>query len=161
MENGTQDDPGTAPPPARRRRETARRAGQELACGWCGGAIAVRRTGRTPKWCSDACRHRAWEQARAAASGRAAVEVVDRQVEVEVRVPVRVREKVEVPVYPRGAQWETALGELVAQLDTGRFADRDIPSLVAGLERVNQSLRARPGFRRYYRIHWPPKPQRR
>lgn len=33
------------------------------------------RTGRRPKWCPDTCRHRAWEQRRAVASGRAAVEV--------------------------------------------------------------------------------------
>lgn len=41
--------------------------------------------GRVPKWCSSSCRHRAWEQRRAADAGLAAVKVVDRVVEV-VRV---------------------------------------------------------------------------
>lgn len=38
-------------------------------CGWCGGPITPRGRGPVPKWCSATCRHRAWEQARAAASG--------------------------------------------------------------------------------------------
>jgi hypothetical protein len=65
---------------------TTRRAAAST-CGWCGGAIEIRARGRIPKWCSAACRQRAWEQSRAAASGRCAVEVVERV----VRVPGRAR----------------------------------------------------------------------
>lgn len=53
-------------------------------CEWCGGPIAVKATGRPPKWCSPSCRQRAWEQSRAAASGRSAVQVVERRVEVQI-----------------------------------------------------------------------------
>jgi hypothetical protein len=62
------------------RRRTARRSGQTLVCGWCGLSVVVPARGRVPKWCSSSCRHRAWEMARAAQSGRAAVQVVDRVV---------------------------------------------------------------------------------
>jgi hypothetical protein len=51
-------------------------------CGWCGGPITPRSRGPIPKWCSATCRHRAWEQSRAATSGRTAVQVVERRVEV-------------------------------------------------------------------------------
>lgn len=61
---------------------TRRVPGQSLACGWCGTLMPLKRTGRPPKWCSDACRHRAWEQQRAAASGESAVRIVDRYIEV-------------------------------------------------------------------------------
>lgn len=54
--------------------------GQQLTCRWCGRPVAVKHTGRLPKWCSETCRHRAWEQSRAAASGQAAVKVVDRYI---------------------------------------------------------------------------------
>lgn len=37
--------------------------GQTILCGWCGSPIAVRTTGRVPKWCSAVCRHRAWSSA--------------------------------------------------------------------------------------------------
>src|SRR6476620_9629870 len=64
--------------------------GQVVNCGWCGKFVAVPLRGRVPKWCSPACRHRAWEQRRAAASGLAAIEVVEQVVERPVRVEVRV-----------------------------------------------------------------------
>ena len=53
-------------------------------CGWCGGPITPGTRGPIPKWCSATCRHRAWEQARAAASGLSAVKLVERRVEVQV-----------------------------------------------------------------------------
>ena len=71
-----------------RRSRSPRRAGQTLACGWCGSTILLPVRGRIPKWCSSSCRHRAWELTRAAASGRAAVQVVDRFVEVDRLVTV-------------------------------------------------------------------------
>ena len=77
-----------------------RRPGQSLACGWCGSLILLPARGRVPKWCSSSCRHRAWELTRAAASGRAAVQVVDRVVEVDR--PVTVVQEVPVPPSPKG-----------------------------------------------------------
>jgi hypothetical protein len=93
------------------------------ACGWCGGVLAVKATGRIPKWCSPACRQRAWEQARAAASGRAAVQVVERLVEVPVA-----RERT-----PQREEWPALLRELAAQLDDGRIYARDLPELGSAL----------------------------
>jgi hypothetical protein len=39
--------------------QAPRRPGQTLACGWCGSLIPLPARGRTPKWCSSSCRHRA------------------------------------------------------------------------------------------------------
>jgi hypothetical protein len=72
------------PDPSARR---ARRAAA-TACGWCGGPITLRSRGPIQKWCSATCRHRAWEQARAAASGRAAVQVVERIVVTPAATPL-------------------------------------------------------------------------
>lgn len=126
-------------------RPVARRVpGQLLACGWCGGPVVVKARGRTPKWCSDACRHRAWEQSRAAASGQAAVRVVDRTVEREVQVEKRVQViktvEVQVPARPRGAGWVEQLAELVRQLDTGRLYDRDLRAVATAAAELNTAL---------------------
>lgn len=61
---------------------TGRLTGQQIACGWCGASVVVKSRGPVPKWCSSACRHRAWEQARASRSGRVAEVLVDRPVAV-------------------------------------------------------------------------------
>lgn len=58
----------------------ARLPGQHVVCGWCGSSVIVKSRGPIPKWCSPTCRHRAWEQGRAANSGRVALTVVDRYV---------------------------------------------------------------------------------
>src|SRR4051812_17094869 len=58
--------------------------GDATTCGRCRGEITPQRRGPIPKWCSATCRHRAWEQNRAAVSGRSAVQVVERQVQVRV-----------------------------------------------------------------------------
>jgi len=50
------------------RRRAPRVPGQAVACGWCGTKVAIPPRGRVPKWCSSTCRHRAWEQNRAAAA---------------------------------------------------------------------------------------------
>src|SRR5215218_1019664 len=78
-----------------------------------------------------ACRHRAWEQTQAAASGRAAVEVVERRVEVRV------------PLEPTRRDWSRLLGELAEQLNDGRVYDRDLPGLTRALEPVLQAYRRR------------------
>src|SRR4051795_10550519 len=90
----------------------ARRA-TATTCGWCHRAITPRSRGPLPKWCSATCRHRAWEQARAAASGHLAVRVVERQVEAPT------------PIAPTRRNWPRLLDELVRQLNDGRVYDRD------------------------------------
>jgi len=101
-----------------RRSRSPRRPGQTLACGWCGSPILLPARGRTPKWCSSSCRHRAWELARAAASGHAAIQVVDRVVEVDRLVTVA--QEVPVATLPRSTAWPAALTQLVTALDSGR-----------------------------------------
>jgi hypothetical protein len=143
----------TKPQPATQQRseqaaeKRTRRPGQALTCGWCGGQIALASTGRTPKWCSDSCRHRAWETSRAAAAGRLAVEVVDRI--IEVQVPVTVVEQVEVPTLPKGAAWADALHELARQIGVGKVYDRDLPALTQAVEQVVDALNRRPALRRF------------
>jgi hypothetical protein len=111
-------------------RSTARRAAA-TTCGWCHGAITSRSHGPIPKWCSATCRHRAWEQARAAASGLSAVELVERRVEVQV------------PLVPTRRDWTRLLGELASQLNDGRVYDRDLPALARALEPVLEGYRRR------------------
>ena len=104
-------------------------------CGWCGGPITPGSRGPIPKWCSATCRHRAWEQTRAAASGRAAVHVVERQVEVRV------------PAAPTRRDWARLLTELTRQLADGRVYDRDLPELAAALGAVLAAYSRRPYVR--------------
>jgi hypothetical protein len=101
------------------------------ACGWCGGPMTPGRRGPVPKWCSATCRHRAWEQARAAASGLSAVDIIERRVEVQV------------PLVPTRRDWPALLGELAGQLNDGRVYDRDLPALARALEPVLQAYRRR------------------
>ena len=128
------------------RSRSPRRPGQSLACGWCGSPLLIPTRGRTPKWCSSSCRHRAWELTRAAASGRAAIQVVDRVVEVDRLVTVV--QEVPVTTVPKGAAWPAALAQLAAELDTGRVYDRDLPALAEALAGVADALDRRPGWRR-------------
>lgn len=101
------------------------------ACGWCGGPITPGSRGPIPKWCSATCRHRAWEQTRAAASGLSAVELVERRVEVQV------------PLVPTRRDWPRLLGELAGQLNDGRVYDRNLPALARALEPVLETYRRR------------------
>lgn len=103
-----------------------------VACGWCGASITVARVGRMPKWCSPACRHRAWEQRRAADSGLVAVEVIDRHVDV-VREVVK-KETVPVLVSPTSVQhWADLMTTLAERLDQGRIYDRDVSQLLPAM----------------------------
>ena len=102
-------------------------------CGWCGAPITVKATGRLPKWCSPSCRQRAWEQSRAAASGRSAVQIVERRVEVPV------------PVAPRRQDWPRLLADLARQLDDGRIYGRDLLSLSVALNGVLDAFTRRSG----------------
>jgi hypothetical protein len=108
----------------------ARRAAA-TSCAWCGGAITPRSLGPIPKWCSVGCRRRAWEQGRAAASGRWAVEVVEHRVEVRV------------PATPTRRDWVRLLGELAKQVDDGRIYDRDVSAVEAALTEVVTALERR------------------
>lgn len=120
-------DPRTHPAGRPRRPEPARvgsgrrTPGQQVACGWCGNPVVVRARGPLPKWCSPACRHRAWEQDRAARSGRCAVEVRDRYV---------------TAVPDDGPGWITQLATLTRQINTGPrpIADAHLDQLSAALE---------------------------
>ena len=106
-----------------------------VTCAWCGTEVAVPARGRVPRWCGTVCRHRAWEQRRAAASGRSATEIVERLVTVEV--PVLRTERVQLPpAAPRGADWPPLLADLARQLDAGRIYRRDLPALVDALAEV-------------------------
>jgi hypothetical protein len=127
-------------------KRSPRRPGQSLACGWCGSPILVPPRGRVPKWCSSSCRHRAWELTRAAASGRAAVQVVDRVVEVDRLVAIV--QEVPVNTVPKGAAWPATLVQLVTQVESGRVYDRDLPALAEALQDVIDALERRPGWRR-------------
>jgi len=101
-----------------------------------------------PQWCSFSCRHRAWELTRAAASGLAAVQVIDRTVQVDR--PVTVNEHVKVEVVPHGPAWPHALAQLTEQIDTGKVYDRDLPALAAALGDVRSALNRRPVWRRQH-----------
>jgi hypothetical protein len=81
----------------------------------------------------------------AAASGRAAVQVVDRAVEVDRLVTVV--QEVPVTTIPKGAEWPAALSQLATALDTGRVYDRDLPALAQALADVADALERRPGWR--------------
>jgi hypothetical protein len=106
-----------------------------LACHWCYAPIEVKPLGRLPRWCSAQCRHLAWEQARAAASGRSAVLFVEQVVSVE--------REVEVETLPRGPGWAPALHTLGHQVDTGRVYDRDLPALTDAYLAFGDALRRR------------------
>ena len=89
-----------------------------------------------PKWCSATCRHRAWEQRRAAASGLVAVEVVDRPVEVVRTVTKVKRVLVEAPrpTSPRSTRdWAQQLANLADDLDRGRIYDREVEAMMPAM----------------------------
>jgi len=112
-----------------------------VRCIWCGSKTRVLPVGRVPSWCSNSCRHRAWEQRRAASSGLASREQVERLVEVEV--PVTIIKEVEVEVLPKGASWAKALTQLAEQIDRGRIYDRDLAGIAEGLDQASKALMRR------------------
>lgn len=125
----------------RRRNTSARPAAVD--CAWCGQVVTVAPRGRIPTWCGTGCRHRAWEQNRAAASGLAGREVVERVVERVVTLTVRVpaphpTRNEPSPVRPptRANEWVRALDDLVRHIETGRIYSRDLDSVGAALQRA-------------------------
>jgi hypothetical protein len=129
QEHALLDTPARGTPAAGARRAAA------TACGWCSGPITLRSRGPIPKWCSATCRHRAWEQNRAAASGRAAIQVVERIV-VTPAAPTVVRT-------PRHDYWPGLLRELSRQLDRGLVYDRDLPGVASALDEALAAFRRR------------------
>ena len=111
---------------------TRRVAGQDVTCGWCGGTVKAR--GPVPKWCSASCRQRAWEASRAAAAGKAAVTVVDREVLV---------------VPGDGPGWVEHLGLLAGQLGRGPsgVADHDLDAIADALDAVSEVVAQRQRWR--------------
>jgi hypothetical protein len=107
-----------------------------VPCGWCGESITLAGTGRVLKWCSQACRQRAWVQRQAAGEDRAFDRVVDHVVGVDVERRVPVVQGVEVVVQPKGAEWPVVLRQLVKQLESGRPYDRDLQALAVALSEV-------------------------
>jgi hypothetical protein len=107
-----------------------RAPGQQLACGWCGQPVEVKARGPLPKWCSAACRHRAWEQDRAATSGRSAVTVLDRYVSA---------------VPDTGPGWIEHLSVLAGQIAAGPrpIGDADLDQLSAALELTQAAIATR------------------
>ena len=115
--------------------DAERRRLAATACAWCHGPIEVKARGRLPKWCSAACRQRAWEQARATTSGREAVEVVERRIEVPV------------PETPRQEQWVATLGQLTAQLNYGGVYERHLDAIAPALAAAVDAMRRRQAAR--------------
>jgi len=70
-----------------------------------------------------------------AASGRAAVQIVERRVQVSVRQSVTRRD------------WPQALADLAAQLDDGRIYDRDLLELGLALQDAASAFERRPYVR--------------
>ena len=133
-------DPSPYPPHPR---SSPRVPGQVVTCGWCGVEVPIPARGRVPKWCSSTCRHRAWEQRRAADSGRSAVEVRDRVIETMKTVTVVEHRTTEAPVLP-GPQsaddYAKVLTDLANRIDTGRIYDRDLPTLAPAVNAVAEAL---------------------
>lgn len=121
-----------------------RRPGQTVQCGWCKKEVRIPARGRVPKWCSGTCRHRAWEQKRAAESGRSAVEVVEQPVE---HIVTRVEERIiRVPDQhaPRSAtEWRELLRKLDWAMSSKRFDDADLDVLELAIVQAYRSLHAR------------------
>jgi hypothetical protein len=112
----------------------ARRAAA-ATCGWCNGPITPRAKGPIPKWCSATCRKRAWEQNRAAASGRSAVRIVERVVTPSPAAATAAA--------PKHGEWKDMLIELSRQLDRGAVYDRDLPVVAGALREVLASFERR------------------
>lgn len=112
----------------------ARRAAA-TTCGWCHRAITSRSRGPIPKWCSATWRHRAWEQARAAASGRSAVDIVERIVLVPAPPASGPR--------PRQLDWVDLLRQLTVQVEQGAVYDRHLAAVAAALDDVMRAVHRR------------------
>ncbi len=121
-----------------------------VMCSWCQAQVLVPAKGRAPKWCGTSCRHRAWEQTRAAASGKTAVQVVERIVTVQLPAapasaprPLLIPPTPAVPAAPAGSAWAPLLAELTRQLDTDRIYHRDLAAITPAFNDAMQALNRR------------------
>jgi hypothetical protein len=80
--------------------------------------------------------HRAWEQSRAAASGRSAVTIVERVVTVPAGPPTSAPK-------PRQLAWVDLLRELATQIEEGAVNDRHLPAIAAALDDVLRAVHQR------------------
>jgi hypothetical protein len=124
---------------------TARRAAA-TTCGWCHGPITPRSRGPITRWRSATGRHRAWEQSRAAASGRSAIHVVERV----VTVPAVAREPAR---RPRQLDWWTfckssPLRSPAARSTTGIWAPLPRPSTTSSAPSYDDAAHPRARRRR-------------
>jgi hypothetical protein len=128
----TRQDPDPEPSEARASGSARRTAA--TTCGWCNGPITPRTSGPIPKWCSTTCRKRAWEQKRAAASGRSAIEIVERVVTVPTQQP---------PPLPSQLAWVDLLRVLAQQLDSGAVYDRHLFAIAGAAQDVLRAAQRR------------------
>jgi hypothetical protein len=128
-------------------RAGARRAAA-TTCGWCERAITPRLRGPIPKWCSATCRHRAWEQSRAADSGRSAVEIIERL----VTVPTTRRASAPTP---RQLAWVDLLRQLATQVEQGTVYDRHLAAIAEALDDVMRAAHRRRGTAQRSSRRWP------
>ena len=92
------------------------------------------------------CRTRAWEQKRAAASGRSAVEIIERVVPVPSQQP---------PPPPRQLAWVDLLRVLAQQLDGGAVYDRHLLTIAVAAQDVVRAMQRRgPGAGSDPRVGW-------
>lgn len=144
--------PARQPPPdsatAENRSRSAARRAAATTCGWCHREITPRSRGPIPKWCSATCRHRAWEQARAAASGRSAVQIVERVVTVAAPPPPPASR-------PRQLAWVDLLRQLAAQVEQGTVYDRHLAAIAAALDDVLRAVHRRGSAGHPATSRWP------
>jgi hypothetical protein len=122
--------------PTEGRSRGAGRRAAATTCTWCHGAITPRSRGPIPKWCSATCRHRAWEQSRAAASGGSAVHVVERVVTVPGKSPASAPK-------PRQLAWVEVLRELATQVEQDAVYDRHLLAIAAALDDIVRAVHRR------------------
>lgn len=115
-----------------------------LACVWCGTQFSVHPAGRVPKFCSVGCRHRSWEQDRAASSGRSAVRVIERVLPSVVPAPRLVPA---TEAGERADEWVEALAQLTGQLHAG-YLDRHLNQIIDATD----ALRAEAAGRRAWNV---------
>jgi hypothetical protein len=147
QERSTSQHPPALASAAGEDRAGARRAAA-TTCGWCHRAITPRSRGPIPKWCSATCRHRAWEQARAAASGHSAVEIVERVVTVPAAPPASLPR-------PRQLAWVDLLRQLATQVEQGTVYDRHLAAIGAALHDVMRAVHRRSNTAQRSSSRWP------
>lgn len=122
-------------------------AGQQLACGWCVASVTVPARGAGAEIVlGHVSASGPGEQARAAASGRSAIQVVDRTIETVTTVTVVQHHTAQVPIPSRPAsvpEFDEVLADLTRRVDSGRVYDRDLPVLIGAARDLVEALSRR------------------